>query len=151
MSFTPSKSKVSFDPLDARVQDAPDFPVQAIPYAVKLLLRRSYRTSFEPPHERAGIDVIARCIVSIYAASEGRTAIAVNQVYRLLDTSFNGTTWAAPGGVPEAIPVVPLSSGYEDSTRGLLQRLLEAVEAGGGGELDPQILAKLTEISLLLV
>lgn len=145
-----SKPDLPFNPLDNRLGTADNWPIQATPTAVKMLLRRTFISSFEDAYSRDGVDMVARAIVSIYSASRNNTAEAVDRVYRLLDTSFNGASWSVNDGVAQEVPVVPLSSGYEDSTRGFLQRILQTLENGSTDDLDPEMLAELVKIAALL-
>lgn len=145
-----SKPDLPFNPLDNRLGTADNWPIQATPTAVKMLLRRTFISSFEDDFSRDGVDMVARAIMSIYSASRNNTAEAVDRVYRLLDTSLNGASWSVNDGVPQDVPIVPLSSGYEDSARGFLQRILEQLQQGGQGELDDDILAQLVQIAALL-
>lgn len=88
-----SKPDLVFDNTDPRVYDIEAFPMQAAPLAVKLLLRRIWRGSWEPESYVAGRDMIARAIVSIYQGQLSPTAQAVDRIYRLLDASLYGRSY----------------------------------------------------------
>lgn len=110
--------RLDFDYNDARVIDIECFPQQAAPVAVDMLLRRLYSSSWEPDQWEDGQDMIARCIMSIYAGCISPTAKSVDRVYRLLDTHLTGQvyTWEADPDTGEiqvspSIPPVPTPTG----------------------------------------
>lgn len=125
MSFTRVKPFLSVNLNDSRVVDAECIPQQAIPAVVKLMLKRTYKSSWQDGQHELGRDMVERIIVSLYAACLSPTAEAVNRVYRLLDHTISGRVYTVnppsagfPDGTPfPSIPVVPgdFDGGYGES------------------------------------
>lgn len=108
--FIPSKPFLPIDTGDSNTIEASCFPRQAIPAVVKLLIRRTYKSSWAKGQHTIGRDMIARCIVSLYAGCNNGTAASVDRVYRLLDSVFTGAQWQAgvdENNQPKAFPPIP--------------------------------------------
>lgn len=145
-----SKARLPFNPSDNRMGAAEDWPIQATPTAVKMLLRRTFYSSFEESYSRDGVDMIARCILSIYSASRPATVQAIDRLYRLIDTTLNGRQWAWDEGGPELPDEVPIPVLGGTDVRAHLQAIRTALENGQGGELDADMLEQLVQIVALL-
>lgn len=151
----PAKTSIHAQPynaLDNRLYDLPDFPAQAIGGCVSSLLLRIVKGKLTQDEHIAQRDLYARCILSIYKGAESSTAIAVDKVYRLFDSSINGTDYALTvEGKAPAVPVLPPNIPIENDVRGLLLNIYNTLAANEGGQLDDEMLAELSKIALLLV
>lgn len=115
---------------DPRTSELSCWPLQAAPTVVKILLRRTYKSSFEEGKHVQGRDMIVRCIVSIYEGCRSNTAEAVDRVYRLLDTALYQRTYTVEIEEGETIvrpelPAVPNGTwAAADSSRSLVRNAL---------------------------
>lgn len=131
--FIPSKPFLPLDVSDSRTITADCFPRQAIPAVVKLLIRRTYVSSWAEGQHELGRDMIVRCIVSLYAGCLNPTAEAVDRVYRLLSSALYGNVYAATEDsnneriITPPIPDVPDTMGYAGES--IIQRAKQATLA----------------------
>lgn len=85
----------SFDYTDNRMIDIECFPQQSVPIAVDMIMRRSLPSSWDDTQRRDGEDMMARTIMSIFQGCLNPTSKAIDRMYRLLDTTFNGAVYTA--------------------------------------------------------
>lgn len=146
-----TKPLLSLDATDNRLFDVLSYPAQSIPETVGMLVKRTSSTSYAAPNTVNGIDMISRCILSLYQSSEGRIVESIDRLYRLTDAIGNGRSYAIVAGKPESVPVIPFPATYEGSVRGLLLQIVEKLDSSTSGDLDDEMLAELVKIALTLV
>ena len=127
----PIRPHIPFDDTDARVIEPECLPMQVVAPLAKLLLRRTYASSWPDGQHVAGRDMVVRSIVSIYASCTSSTAQAVDRVYRLLDSRLIGRVWSTDymgdgTMVLEPVPQVPEGNG---SVFPLLSTAMDTMEA----------------------